>query len=174
MCQGTTPLEIQVRTYEMHRIAGYWRCRSLAVQGGRKEGWPFWERVGCCGKLVEWHRELSGAEEFLESVKTDIFMDQVFVYIPKDDIKDLPKGCHAAGFRLPRSLPTWAPLYRSKSKRTPCAGSTLISINGDVGRNYDGKGRKVRAGLVESGAGLCQHFSCPEKKSGNGSPSRTD
>jgi guanosine-3',5'-bis(diphosphate) 3'-pyrophosphohydrolase len=42
--------------------------------------------------LIDWHRELSGAEEFLESVKTDIFIDQVFVYTPKGEIKDLPKG----------------------------------------------------------------------------------
>ena len=43
-------------------------------------------------QLIEWHRELSGAEEFLESVKTDIFIDQVFVYTPKGEIKDLPRG----------------------------------------------------------------------------------
>ena len=42
--------------------------------------------------MVDWQRELSGAEEFLESVKTDIFIDQVFVFTPKGEIKDLPQG----------------------------------------------------------------------------------
>ena len=42
--------------------------------------------------MIDWHREFSGAEEFLESVKTDIFNDQVFVYTPKGEIKDLPRG----------------------------------------------------------------------------------
>ncbi|GAJ09433.1 unnamed protein product, partial [marine sediment metagenome] len=48
--------------------------------------------------MIEWHRELSGAEEFLESVKTDIFIDQVFVYTPKGEIKDLPKGATPLDF----------------------------------------------------------------------------
>ena len=92
MCLGTIPLEVQVRTYEMHRIAEYgiaahWRYK----EGGRKDT-RFEERIGWLRQLIDWHRELSGAEEFLESVKTDIFKDQVFVFTPKGEIKDLPKG----------------------------------------------------------------------------------
>ncbi|MBI4295503.1 MAG: bifunctional (p)ppGpp synthetase/guanosine-3',5'-bis(diphosphate) 3'-pyrophosphohydrolase [Chloroflexi bacterium] len=92
MCLGTIPLEVQIRTYEMHRIAEYgvaahWRYK----QGDRKDA-HFEERISWLRQLIEWHRELSGAEEFLESVKTDVFMDQVFVYTPKGEIKDLPKG----------------------------------------------------------------------------------
>jgi GTP pyrophosphokinase len=52
----------------------------------------FEDRVAWLRQLIDWHRELSGAEEFLESVKTDLFIDQVFVYTPKGEIKDLPKG----------------------------------------------------------------------------------
>ena len=48
--------------------------------------------IGWLRQLIDWHRELSGAEEFLESVRTDVFSDQVFVYTPKGDVKDLPKG----------------------------------------------------------------------------------
>ncbi|OGO17387.1 MAG: (p)ppGpp synthetase [Chloroflexi bacterium RBG_16_50_11] len=92
MCLGTTPLEVQIRTVEMHHIAEYgvaahWRYK----EGGKKDA-EFEDRVGWLRQLVDWHRELSGAEEFLESVKTDIFIDQVFVYTPKGEIKDLPKG----------------------------------------------------------------------------------
>jgi guanosine-3',5'-bis(diphosphate) 3'-pyrophosphohydrolase len=92
MCLGTTPLEVQIRTAEMHNVAEYgvaahWRYK----EGGRKHV-EFEERVGWLRQLIEWHRELAGAEEFLESVKTDIFIDQVFVYTPKGEIKDLPKG----------------------------------------------------------------------------------
>jgi len=50
------------------------------------------ETIAWLRQLVEWQREFSGAEEFLETVKTDIFNDQVFVYTPKGEIKDLPKG----------------------------------------------------------------------------------
>jgi len=92
MCQGVTPLEIQIRTHQMHHVdefgvAAHWRYKA-----GEKKDTHFEERIGWLRQLVEWHRELTGAEEFLESVKTDIFIDQVFVYTPKGDIKDLPKG----------------------------------------------------------------------------------
>jgi len=92
MCRGTIPLEVQIRTREMHRIAEYgvavhWRYKE---KGKRDTG--FEEGIGWLRQLIEWHRELSGAEEFLESVRTDVFSDQVFVYTPKGEIKDLPKG----------------------------------------------------------------------------------
>jgi len=92
MCFGTTPLEVQIRTREMnynneYGVAAHWRYKQ-----GDKADLHFEEKMGWLRQLVEWHRELSGSEEFLESVKTDIFIDQVFVYTPKGDIKDLPRG----------------------------------------------------------------------------------
>jgi GTP pyrophosphokinase len=92
MCLGTTPLEIQIRTREMHHIAEYGVAAHWRYKEGEKKDMRFEDRVAWLRQLVEWHRELSGAEEFLESVKTDIFIDQVFVYTPKGEIKDLPKG----------------------------------------------------------------------------------
>ncbi len=92
MCQGTTPLEIQIRTHDMHHIAEFGVAAHWRYKEDEKQDMHFEERIGWLRQLVEWHRELSGAEEFLESVKTDIFIDQVFVYTPKGEIKDLPKG----------------------------------------------------------------------------------
>ena len=95
---GTTPLEIQIRTREMHRVAEYgvaahWRYKESDRKGSSAE-----ERIGWLRQLVDWHRELAGAEEFLESVKTDIFNDQVFVFTPKGEIKDLPRGATPLDF----------------------------------------------------------------------------
>jgi len=90
MCQGTTPLEVQIRTHDMHHIVEYGMAAHWRYKEGEKRDIGFEERIGWLRQLVEWHRELSGAEEFLESVKTDIFIDQVFVYTPKGEIKDLP------------------------------------------------------------------------------------
>jgi len=89
---GATPLEIQIRTHEMHHIAEYGVAAHWRYKGGEKEDIHYEERIGWLRQLVEWHREFSGAEEFLESIKTDIFIDQVFVFTPKGEIKDLPKG----------------------------------------------------------------------------------
>jgi len=92
MCLGTTPLEVQIRTREMHHIAEYGVAAHWRYKEGDRKDIRFEERIAWLRQLIEWHRELSGAEEFLESVKTDIFIDQVFVYTPKGEIKDLPKG----------------------------------------------------------------------------------
>ena len=92
MCLGTTPLEIQIRTRDMHYVSEYGVSAHWRYKQGDKSDIHFEERVGWLRRLVEWHRELSGAEEFLESVKTDIFMDQVFVYTPMGEIKDMPQG----------------------------------------------------------------------------------
>ena len=89
---GATPLEIQIRTHEMCHIAEYGVAAHWRYKEGEKKDTHFEDRIGWLRQLIEWHRELSGAEEFLESVKTDIFIDQVFVYTPKGEIKDLPKG----------------------------------------------------------------------------------
>jgi len=92
MQQGTTPLEVQIRTHEMHHIAEYGVAVHWRYKEGGKRDIGFEEGIGWLRQLIEWHRELSGAEEFLESVRTDVFSDQVFVYTPKGEIKDLPRG----------------------------------------------------------------------------------
>jgi guanosine-3',5'-bis(diphosphate) 3'-pyrophosphohydrolase len=98
MCFGTTPLEIQVMTREMYHVAEYGVAAHWRYKEGDKTDIQFEERVAWLRQLIEWRRELSGAEEFLESVKTDIFIDQVFVYTPKGEIKDLPKGATPLDF----------------------------------------------------------------------------
>ena len=92
MCQGKTPLEVQIRTRDMHHIAEYGVAAHWRYKEGEKEDIHFEERIGWLRQLIDWHRELSGAEEFLESVKTEILIDQVFIFSPKGEIKDLPKG----------------------------------------------------------------------------------
>lgn len=98
MCMGTTPLEVQIRTYEMHHVAEYGVAAHWRYKEGGKGDIRFEERISWLRQLIDWHREYSGAEEFLESVKTDIFNDQVFVYTPKGEIKDLPMGATPLDF----------------------------------------------------------------------------
>ncbi|MDD5039464.1 MAG: TGS domain-containing protein, partial [Dehalococcoidales bacterium] len=77
---------------EMHYIDEYGVAAHWRYKQGETKDMYFEEKISWLRQLVEWHRELSGTEEFLESVKTDIFIDQVFVYTPKGEIKDLPRG----------------------------------------------------------------------------------
>ncbi len=97
---GGKPLEVQIRTQEMHRVAEYgvaahWRYKEGAPGG--KRGPELDERLSWLRQLLEWQREMGG-EEFMESVKTDIFSDRVFVFTPKGDIKDLPAGATPLDF----------------------------------------------------------------------------
>jgi len=87
-----TPLEVQIRTRDMHFVDEYGVAAHWRYKEGEKNDLKFEEKLSWLRQLIDWHRELSGAEEFLESVKTDIFIDQVFVFTPKGEIKDLPKG----------------------------------------------------------------------------------
>ena len=91
-CIGGVPIEIQTRTYQMHQIAGYGVAAHWHYKEGTAPDMRFEEKMTWLRQLLEWQREVGGAEEFLESVKTDIFRDQVFVYTPKGDIKELPAG----------------------------------------------------------------------------------
>ena len=90
---GGLPVEVQVRTYDMHQVAEY----GVASHWGYKEGASpksqrSEERMTWLRQLLDWQREVSGTEEFLETVQTDVFRDQVFVYTPKNEIKELPAG----------------------------------------------------------------------------------
>ena len=91
-------LRVQIRSEEMHQIAEYgvaahWRYKEGGGGDPRFESKMAWLR-----QLLEWQRAVSGAEEFVESVKTDLFRDQVFVYTPKGDIVELPSGATAIDF----------------------------------------------------------------------------
>ncbi|HNO66589.1 MAG TPA: bifunctional (p)ppGpp synthetase/guanosine-3',5'-bis(diphosphate) 3'-pyrophosphohydrolase, partial [Tepidiformaceae bacterium] len=91
------PLEIQIRTYEMHRVAEYGVAAHWRYKEGSKTGRDD-ERIAWLRQLLDWQRDLTGADDFVESVKTDIFHDQVFVYTPKGDVLDLPAGATPLDF----------------------------------------------------------------------------
>ena len=97
LCQGTTPLEIQIRTYAMHRTADFGVAAHWRYKEGTSQDKQFEDKIAWLRQLIEWQSEL-GSEEFLESLKTEVFIDQVFVYTPKGEIKALPKGATPLDF----------------------------------------------------------------------------
>ena len=97
MCQGTTPLEIQIRTYDMHRVNEYGVAAHWLYKEGKKVGGQLKDDIAWLRQLGELREELD-SEEFLESIKTDVLVDRVFVYTPKGEIKELPKGATPLDF----------------------------------------------------------------------------
>ena len=96
MCQGVTPLEIQIRTHEMHQIAEYGVAAHWKYKGGEADA-SFDNAISWLREVNDWREELD-SEEFLESVRTDVLADRVYVYTPKGEIKELPKGATPLDF----------------------------------------------------------------------------
>jgi guanosine-3',5'-bis(diphosphate) 3'-pyrophosphohydrolase len=92
MYRPNIPLEIQIRTYDMHQVSEYGVAAHWSYKEGGARDLHFEQKMSWLRQLLDWQREVTGAEEFLESVKTDLFQDQVFVYTPKGEVKELPSG----------------------------------------------------------------------------------
>ena len=92
------PLEVQIRTRQMHDvaeagIAAHWRYKE-GSRGDRR----YDEKLAWVRQLMDWQREVADATEFVEGLKLDVFQDQVFVFTPKGDVKDLPAGATPLDF----------------------------------------------------------------------------
>ena len=93
------PLEIQIRTQQMHRLAEYGVAAHWRYKEGGKRDSRFEEKVAWLRQLLDWQKDVAGgAVEFVESLKTDIFQDQVYVFTPKGEIKELPAGATPLDF----------------------------------------------------------------------------
>ena len=98
LCEGAAAVEVQIRTHEMHRVAEYGVAAHWLYKEGRGPDASFDDKMTWLGQLIDWQREVGGAEEFVESFKADVFQNQVFVYTPKGELKELPAGSTAVDF----------------------------------------------------------------------------
>ncbi|MBI5305875.1 MAG: bifunctional (p)ppGpp synthetase/guanosine-3',5'-bis(diphosphate) 3'-pyrophosphohydrolase [Chloroflexi bacterium] len=93
------PLEVQIRTAEMHEIAefgvaAHWRYK----EPGAKHSAAFEEKINWMHQLMEWKQDIADARVFVDSLKTDIFQDQVYVFTPKGDIIEMAAGATPIDF----------------------------------------------------------------------------
>src|SRR5436190_933556 len=90
------PIEIQIRTFEMHRIAEF----GVAAHWAYKEGTegPSDQKLAWLRLLMEWQKEVVDAESFVDAVRVDLFQDEVFVFSPKGDVYNLPAGSTPVDF----------------------------------------------------------------------------
>lgn len=88
------PLEVQIRTSDMHRIAEFGIAAHWAYKEGKRvnEGSSFEEKLTWFREILEFQDDTVNAEEFMESLKMDLFSDMVFVFTPKGDVIELPSG----------------------------------------------------------------------------------
>lgn len=92
------PFEVQIRTYEMHRIAEYgiaahWRYKEGKQVADGLDNKLYWLR-----QILDWQNDTRDSEEFIKSLKVDLFSDEIFVFTPKGEIVDLPRGATPIDF----------------------------------------------------------------------------
>lgn len=91
-------IEIQIRTREMHRlaeegIAAHWKYKEGNVFNPKEDRIFAWLR-----RIIEWQQELKDNKEFMEIFKIDLFPDEVYVFTPRGDVRELPKGATPIDF----------------------------------------------------------------------------
>ncbi|HET9052394.1 MAG TPA: bifunctional (p)ppGpp synthetase/guanosine-3',5'-bis(diphosphate) 3'-pyrophosphohydrolase [Candidatus Dormibacteraeota bacterium] len=92
------PMEVQLRTFEMHQLAEYgvaahWRYKEGGTPDQRVDERFSWLRL-----LMDWQKDVLDAEAFVDTIKVDIFQDDVFVFTPKGDVRSLPTGSTTVDF----------------------------------------------------------------------------
>jgi len=97
VCLDGRPLEVQIRTEEMHQVAEYgiaahWRYK----EGGKRDDLE--AKVAWLRRATDWREEVEDARQFVDSMRSDVFTEQIYVFTPKGDIVDLPKGATSVDF----------------------------------------------------------------------------
>lgn len=93
-----TPFEVQIRTWDMHRIAefgiaAHWAYKESSFAKGKKENVKVEEdKLAWIRETLEWQKDMQDPEEFMQTLKKELFEDEVYVFTPKGAIKVLPKG----------------------------------------------------------------------------------
>ncbi len=99
-----TPFEVQIRTWDMHRIAEYgiaahWAYKEASFMGGKKANVVVSEdKLSWLRETLEWQKDMQDPQEFLNTLKTELFEDEVYVFTPKGKILVLPRGATPIDF----------------------------------------------------------------------------
>ena len=92
------PLEVQIRTWEMHRTAEYGIAAHWRYKESRSGNEEFEDKIAWLRQTLEWQQETRDVQEFMETLKIDLFSDEVYVFTPKGDVKTLPKDSTPVDF----------------------------------------------------------------------------
>ncbi len=92
VCGKNELLEVQIRTWEMHRTSEYGIAAHWKYKEKPKDDMEFDEKLSWLRQLLEWSQDFGDAHDFMEHLKIDLFTDEVFVFTPKGDVIDLPAG----------------------------------------------------------------------------------
>lgn len=98
-----TPFEVQIRTWDMHRtaefgIAAHWAYKEASNKGTKQSVVVTDDKLAWLRETLEWQKNTENPDEFLNTLKTELFEDEVYIFTPKGMIKVLPKGATPIDF----------------------------------------------------------------------------
>ncbi|MQG53190.1 MAG: bifunctional (p)ppGpp synthetase/guanosine-3',5'-bis(diphosphate) 3'-pyrophosphohydrolase [SAR202 cluster bacterium] len=97
-CEENHPLEVQIKTFEMHELAEYGVAAHWKYKQGVQQENDFDNKMDWLRQVLDWQRDSEDTAAFVESIKDDLFQDQVFVYTPKGKIIELATGSTSVDF----------------------------------------------------------------------------
>ncbi len=86
------PMEVQIRTHEMHQVAEFGIAAHWRYKEGRQANQYLDNKIAWIRQLMEWRQDVTDAQEFVSGMKTDVFQDRVYVFTPRGDVIDLPRN----------------------------------------------------------------------------------
>ena len=131
-----TPFEVQIRTYNMHRIAefgiaAHWAYKEQSFLHGKKENVTVKEdKLAWLRESLEWQKDMQNPDEFMSTLKTELVEDSVYVFTPKGQIKTLPKGSTPIDFAYSIHADIGNKMVGAKinSKMTPLHNGDIVDI----------------------------------------------
>ena len=98
-----TPFEVQIRTWDMHRVAEYgiaahWAYKEASYFGKKQSVKVEEDKLAWLRETLEWQKDMQDPQEFLDTLRTELFVDEVYVFTPKGAIKVLPRGATPIDF----------------------------------------------------------------------------
>ena len=140
------PLEVQIRTHEMHQRAEW----GVAAHWSYKEGSPS-DDIAWLNRIIDWQKETQDPAQFMENLKTDLEQDEVFVFTPKGRVITLPVGATPDRLRLLGAHRGRSRLHRLPGQRAPRAARPRPPVRRHLrGVHVEGRGRRPVARLAEA------------------------
>jgi len=135
------PFEVQIRTWDMHRISEFGIAAHWRYKEGRSADADFDKKIEWLRQMMEWQQEVGGdAREFMETVKGDLFHDNIYVFSPVGDVYELPAGSVPLDFAYRVHTQVGHQCVGAKVNHRLVPLETLLN-NGDIVEILTAKGR---------------------------------
>ena len=166
------PLEVQIRTREMHQhseygVAAHWRYKEGAQKGVRRDP-AFEDRIAWLRQVLDWKDAVADASEWLAAFRSSLFTDTIYVLTPQGKVVDLPRGLDAGRFRVRRAHGASAIAAAARASTARWCRSITRSRTASASKSSP-RSRAVRRATGSIRSSAMRTATAPAPRSGSGS-----